>query len=297
MDVRNFFGKRRLPARRRLVKRTAPVRAVRSLAPRTRKAVATIAKRVFNRRTETKYRAENLSPEGQVMIYGDTAPTGVSTQLFGALPTLAIGDNGFQRDGQKVIATKSTLELDFTFNNQIQAIGGGGVDACSWDITVHVWYGYAHRYKSWTDVATNTSTIVNEMFELGNGNSGRFAGGPSDIMKKLNTDVVMLKRKSFRMYRPLGAQNQATIAGGLTTYYPQLIKKHITLSFKPPKGQLLYDEAVAYPENFAPFVIIGYEHNDATQASNTVYVPAAPTILNVPAIQVDGVKKLWYKDA
>lgn len=245
---------------------------------------------------ETKYRAEDLSTEGPVMIYGDVAPTGVPTQLFGAVPTLAIGDNGFQRDGQRVTPVKHTVELDFCFNNQIQAIGGGGVDACSWDITVHVWYGYCKRYKSQGDVVTNSSAIVNEMYELGNGNSSRFTGAPFDILRKLNNDVVTLKRRSFRMYRPLGSQNQATLAGGLTTYFPQLIKKRMVLGFKPPKS-LQYDEAVPVPENYAPFVVIGYEHNDATQASNTLFVPGAPTILNTPAIQVQGLKKLWYKDA
>lgn len=246
---------------------------------------------------ETKYRSEDLTFEGgPIDIYGHVAPTGSPTQLFNALPTLAIGPNGFQRNGQKVLPVKHTMELDFTFNNKYQAIGGGGLDACSWDITVHVWYGYAKRYKSWGDVSVNTSALVNEMFELGNGNSGVFAGAPYDILKKVNSDVITVKRKSFRMYRPLGAQNEATLAGGLTTYYPQLIKKHLSLKFGK-RGSLLYDEAVPYPENYAPFVIIGYEHNDATQASNTVYVPASPSILNCPALQVQGIRKIWYKDA
>lgn len=273
-------------------------KTVPALAPTTRAQVAQIARKVAGPMIETKYRAEDLydGEGGPIMIYGSVVPTGSQTQLFNALPTLANGDLGFQRDGQKVLPVKHTLELDFTFNNQIQAIGGGGVDACAWDLTVHVWYGYAKRYKSWADIATNTSALANEMFELGNGNSGVFGGGPFDILKKVNADVLTLKRKSFRMYRPLGSQNQATLAGGLTTYYPQTIKKHITLKFGK-RSSLLYDESNPYPENYAPFVIIGYEHNDATNAANTVYNPAAPTIANTPAIQVYGVRKLWFKDA
>lgn len=272
--------------------------ATRTLAKPTAKAVASIAKRVLNRQTETKYRAESLSTESPaIQIYGDVAPTGVATQLFSALPTLAIGDNGFQRDGQKVTPIKHTLEMDFTFNNLMRDITNtGGLDACSWDVTVHIWYGYAHRYKSLNDVLLNTSAIVNEMFELGNGNSGRFVGAPYDIQRKINTDVLSVKRKSFRMFRPLGSQNQATLAGGLTTYYPQLTKKHITLSFKPPKT-LMYDEAYSVPENYAPFVIIGYEHNDPTQASNQLGPTVPVNVLQAPAILVQGLKKLWYKDS
>lgn len=273
-------------------------RAVKSLAPRTRKAVATIAKRVLNRRSETKYRAETLYTDGPALaIYGDVAPTGVPTQLFRALPTLAIGDGGFQRDGQKVSPVKHTMELDFTFNNLLRDITNtGGIDACSWDLTVHVWYGYAHRYKSLNDVGLNSSAIVNEMYELGNGNSGRFTGAPFDIMRKINTDVLSVKRKSFRMFRPLGSQNQATLSGGLTTYYPQTIKKHITLAFKPPKT-LMYDETYSVPENYAPFVIIGYEHNDATQSANTLLTNPPTAIANAPALLVQGLMKLWYKDS
>lgn len=286
--------RRQYPKDRKTAKVTV-TKTVKALAPTTRAQVAQIARQAVRTEAETKYRAESLSTEGPIMIYGDVAPVGVTTQLYGALPTLPNGDLGFQHEGQKVSPVKHTLELDFTFNNQVQAISGGGVDACSWDITVHVWYGYCKRYKSLGDVLMNTSAIVNEMYELGNGNSGRFTGAPDDALRKLNTEVVTLKRKSFRMYRPLGAQNQATLAGGLTTYFPQLIKKRLVLGFKPPKT-LLYDEAVPLPENYAPFVIIGYEHNDATQAANVKYVPGTPTILNTPAIQVQGLKKLWFKD-
>lgn len=264
----------------------------------TAQAVAKIAKRVLKGNTETKYRAEALTTEGPAIeIYGDVAPTGVATQLFPALPIVAIGDNGFQRDGQRINPVKHTLELDFTFNNLMRDITNtGGLDACAWDLTVHVWYGYTKRYKSLIDVNVNTTNIVNEMFELGNGNSSRFTGAPYDILRKINNEVMTVKRKSFRMFRPLGSQNQATLAGGLTTYYPQLIKKHITLSFKPPKS-LMYDESTPYPENYAPFCIIGYEHNDATQASNQLG-PAVPlNILQAPALLVQGLKKLWYKDS
>lgn len=289
--------KMRMSGRGKTRKARAVKRAVRSLRPTTRKAISAIAKRVVNRGSETKYRAEALTTEGPaVQIYGDVAPTGVATQLFSALPTLAIGDNAFQRDGQKVTPVKHTLELDFTFNNLMRDITNtGGLDACAWDLTVHVWYGYAKRYKSLNDVLLNTSAIVNEMFELGNGNSGRFTGAPYDILRKVNTDVLTVKRRSFRMFRPLGAQNQATLAGGLTTYFPQVNKKHITLSFKPPQS-LLYDEAYAVPENYAPFVIIGYENNDPTQASNQLGPTVPVNSLQAPAILVQGLKKLWYKD-
>lgn len=274
---------------------------MKALAPTTRAQVAQIARQTIKPMMETKYRADDLVGDSgyPLQIYGSVAPsgTGATVQLFNALPTLAIGDNGFQRDGQKVLPVKHTMELDFTFNNQIQDVSKtGNLDSCAWDVTVHVWYGYAKRYKNWFDIQTNAAALTGEMFELGNGNSGQFGGAPYDILRKVNSDVLTVKRKSFRMFRPFGAQNQATLQGGLTTYFPQLIKKHITLKFGK-RSSLLYDEGGSYPENYAPFVIIGYEHNDGTQAANALYNAGSPSILNTPAIQVQGIRKLWYKDA
>lgn len=299
MDVRSFFGKRASLARaRRAPRRKAATAAVKSLKPRARKAVAAIAKSVMKRGQETKYRADIItSTDGPQMIYADVVPTGAPVQLFPALPDLAIGDNGFQRDGQRVNPVKHSVDLDFTFNNQIKDISNvGGLDQCAWDITVHVWYGYAKRYKSQPDVATNLTTLANELFELGDGSSGTFAGAPYDALKKINDEVFSLKHKKFRMYRSFGMQNQATLAGGITTYFPQLIKKRCTVSFKPPKT-LMYDEANAYPENYAPIIIIGYEHNDNTQGANAVMTNPPTSILNAPALQVSTLSKLWFKDS
>lgn len=277
---------------------TKAKRAVKSLAPRTRKAIATIAKRAVKRTQETKYRADIITAtEGPQMIYADVAPTGGAVQLFGALPDLAIGDNGFQRDGQKISPVRHTVDLDFDFNNQMRDISNtGGLDQCAWDITVHVWYGYVKRYKAQPDVLANAALLVNEMYELGNGNSGRFAGAPADAQKKLNTESFSLKHKQFRMYRSFGMQNEATLAGGITTYFPQLIKKRVTLGFKPPKT-LSYDEAATYPENYAPVIIIGYEHNENTQGANAVGPNPPTSILNAPALTVATLAKLWYKDS
>lgn len=281
------------------MRRSKATKAVKSLAPRTRKAVATIAQRVMRKTQETKYVTAPITTEGgqPIQIYGSTVPTGGTTQLIPTLPSLAIGPNGFQRIGQSVQPVRHTCTLDVEFNNIVTDLSGnGGLDACAWDVTVHIWYGYARRYKSSQDVELNASSLVNDMFELGNGNSGPFAGAPHDGLKKVNTDVLQVKCKSFRMFRSLGDQNQATVAGGVTTYFPQLIKRRVKLAFVPPK-QLKYDENAADPENFAPFFIIGYEHNDNTQASNNATPGAPATILTKPAIQIYGLSELWFKDA
>lgn len=261
--------------------------------------MAAIAKRVVRKNIETKYVSDPIGqPEGVPFeIYGSVVPTAGPVQLYTACPALTIGDQGYQRTGQQVNPVRHSVTLDVEFNNLRQDItGGGGLDACAWDLTCHIWYGYVRRYKSQADVQSVASAIANVMYEDGDGTSSAFGGGPHDALKKINTDMIMVKRKSFRMFRPFGAQNQATLAGGLTTYFPQLIKKRVKLVYKPPKV-LRYDEAAIDPENYAPFFIIGYEHNDGTQASNNATPGAPASILTKPALQFVGLQEMWFKDA
>lgn len=278
---------------------TSKSRASRPTRPRlprkTTKAVAKIAKTVMMKNSETKYVTEYWGESPQY-IYGSTFPAGGTPQLFDCLPALGQGTNSCTRVGERVTPRAVVADLDFTFNNNVAVPGVSGADVASWDITVHVWYGYARRVKSNGLVLAQSSVLVNQLFEDGDGTSSGFTGDPYDILKKVNTDVLSLKHKKFRMFRPYGIQNQATTVAGAGTFFPQIIKKRCKLTFKPPK-QLLYDEQQVYPDNYAPFCIIGYEHNDNTQSSNTIYVPGSPTVLNVPAIQVQGLNKLWYKDA
>lgn len=285
---------------RSTVRRSKSTRAVKSLAPRARKAVATIAKRVMKKSQETKYVSEALVAVGgsPFQVYGDVLPLGGTPQIIPTLPLLAEGVAPFQRVGQQVQPVRHTTTLDIEFNSLIQDIsGGGGLDACAWDINVHIWYGFARRYKKAVDITgANAIDILSNMLEKGDGTNQKFGGAPHDALFKANTDVLQVKRKSFRMFRPFGAQNQATLAGGLTTYYPQMIKKRVKLSFKVPK-KLKYDEVDTDPENYAPFFIIGYEHNDNTQASNDASTPPGSTILTKPAIQFVGRSELWFKDA
>lgn len=280
--------------------RSKSTRAVKSLAPKTRKAVATIAKRVMKKGQETKYVATRLvNGDGQAyQVYGDVYPLGGNPQIIPTLPLLVEGQTPSTRIGQQVQPVRHTVTLDVEFNNLRQDISGaGGLDACSWDVNVHIWYGFARRYKKAVDInGANAVDIVNNMLEIGTGANQRFTGAPHDALLKMNTDVLSCKRKSFRMFRPFGTQNQATLAGGLTTYFPQVHKKRVKLSFKVP-AKLRYDENDPDPENYAPFFIIGYEHNDNTQASNNATGGAPASILTLPAIQFYGRSELWFKDA
>lgn len=251
---------------------------------------------MVNRKIESKYVANYVTPE-PVQIWASTIPTGVGAvpQLYDCIPALVEGDGSFQRTGNKVQPTKHTVDVEVSFNNLRNDITNAApLDSCSWDITAHVWYGYARRYKNVTDVNANSALILQQMLEDGQGNTAQWSGQPDIDQFKLNNEVVQLKHKSFRMYRPFGSQNEATLTGGLTTYFPQSLSKRFTLSFKPPKT-LMFSEVTQVPQNYAPFMIVAYKHNDYTQGASIA--PDAPDLLNKPALMMTARTHMWYKDA
>lgn len=276
-----------------------------TLAPRARKAVATIAKRVFNRNTETKYLAYDQF-ETAKDIFGDTIPSSGPAQLFAVMPPVpeaTTAANEYTRTGVKIQPTRLEVDVELFFNNNHPTVGGaiGGplLDTASWDITVHMFYGYVRKYKQNADVIANSQLICSNLLDLGDGSTTRWDGSPTAHQLKLNKEYMSgMKRKVFRMSRPLGEQNTGSVAGGVTTYFPQKINKTVKLLFTPPKT-LMFNETNDEPENYAPVLIIGYQHNDNTQASNAWIASGVVPgdVLRAPALSVYIKSHLWFKDA
>lgn len=281
-------------------------RATRKRTARLSKPVKRAVNQLINRKLETKYTAQYMTgAEGApVDIYGDVWPQGTgggpngNPQLWVVMPDVNEGTQTteYTREGVKISPTKLVADLDLKFNVKA-ALASGNIDQASWDITAHIWYGYARRFKNNDDVNANKVNIVENMLEVGDGTTTRWLGTPIMDQFRINREFVSLKHKKVRMYRPLGSQNTATLAGGVTTYYPQVINKTFKLSFKCPKT-LMFNELQDSPENYAPFVIIGYRHNDGSQASNTyVATPPFANVAQVPALQAVIRSHLYFKDA
>lgn len=254
----------------------------------TKTAVAKIAKTVIRKAQELKYVGQLYDNE-PYELYGSTIPTGAAqAQVFECLPDLQEGTSEFKRIGVKVMPSRHVVDLDLRFNTRMAAIN---VDRMAWDINVHIWFGFIKRYKYAVDVLANTVDIANNLLEDGQGNTVPWDGSPYKSYLSLNKEVNTLKHKVVRMYRPLGAQNTAD--GVQQTYFPQNIHQKVRLTFKPPKA-LLYNENNQVPENYAPVVIIGYEHNDASQASNAV---GGVGVLGIPALTMMMQQHLWFRDA
>lgn len=285
---------------RKVTKVRAPkvtvTKTVKPLAPTTRAQVAKIAEAVVKRDTETQYICDNHELNFDA-IYGDTYPTGGSVQVFSCLPQIVQsgGEQSYGRRGVKVEPVKHCTDLQFCFSPE-QLISTGGpaarVDSVAWDVTVHIWYGYVKRYKSTDDVNANKIFIANNLFEIDGSTQQRFSGRLRDLTYERNAEFGALKHKSFRMFKDQGLANTLT-----SQYFPAVTQKKLRLWFKPPKSLKYADDTSFYPENYAPFVLIGYCHNDNTQASNTNNSGPTSTITQIPAIQVLRVNKVWFKDA
>jgi len=282
---------------RKAPRRSKSTRAVKSLAPRARKAVATIAKTVMRKQTETQYIVDN--PElNWTAIYGDTYPTGGATQIFACLPQIVQTDDPTSsgRRGIKIQPTKHTTDLQFVFSDEPlygASAPGARLDSLAWDVTVHVWYGFIKRYKSTDDVNANKVFIANNLFEIDGANQTRFSGRIEDLMNERNTDFGTLKHKSFRMMKSSGNANTGTGE----QYEPALTQRKLRLPWKAPQSLKYADETSFYPENYAPFILVGYHHNDGTQASNSNNAGETTNIAQLPAIKMLQVNKVWFKDA
>lgn len=289
---------------RRLTKKakraTRKAKAVKALAPKARKVVAKIAKRVMNRKVETKFLFNN--PERNYdAIYGDSVPSYSTTplaQLYTCLPQITQGDDAEDRVGNHINPVRHTTDLRFVFNEDAlitTATGNVPAAQAGWDITVHIWYGYARRYKTVDDANTNGVFICANAFEDGAGNPVRWSGRLLDETFVLNRDFVQMKHKKFRMYKNAGLANALdVVAPSLST--PMAESKRVQLVWKAPKVLRYPADSSLIPENYAPIMIVGYCHNDATQASNTLNAAPTSNILQIPAVKMLKVDKLYFKD-
>lgn len=271
--------------------------------------MTTIAKRVLNKKSETMYAGVDLptsySPNPFQALYGATLPTGGVGQLFTCLPQISQGQGTFTRRGNKIQPTRHTTDIQFVFNEDaaLQYTPSGGsptnypIAQAGWDIRVHVWYGFAKRYKRVTEIATSavTTNILQTMLQDGQGDSQEWNGLITDELLDLDKEVVTMKHKSFRMYKNAGLANVGDpISPSLTT--PMATAHRMRINWKVPKTLLYAEETSLVPENYAPFIVIGYAHNDGTPASNTGNSGATSDLSRIPAIKFFKADKLYYKD-
>ena len=237
---------------------------------------------------QTKYVASFLqSPDYNGVVGKQYGPnftafsSGITSvnEIVACLPQTIQGLDDNNRVGDTIAPTGCKVVLDFAFKDQ--------ESQQSFDKTIHVFMMNAVAVKSLDNF---TAIPITTMLDLGNGTNGDFNGTKARSMHPVDkSSFRILHHKQFRLAKAFGRPNG--VSGTNPSNTDSVISigpsyRRITMNVRlPPK--LKYDtKNSVYPENAAPFLVIGWTTNDATG-------PAS----NVIDLQVMGQVHMWYKDA
>jgi len=235
---------------------------------------------------ETKYVATPPTYTTNIGVNNLSGFTGFSSAITGTneimccLPALVAGVANHQRIGNKVHPTSLTVTLDLaaTFHESARSV----------DKTVHIFLMTCKAVKS----LDNFSAIpITTFLDNGQGGLTDFDG---TVMKSFypvdRSQFTLLKHKKIRLVKGFGlivdstVNTSAAVTDSVIT--PSSSYKRIKMRVPVPKTLLYENSTAQYPQNFAPFFVIGY--------TNNVGVDTAPNGIDV---MVQGNSELYYKDS
>jgi len=243
-------------------------------------------KALISRPAETKYVATPPTYTTTLGVNNLSGFTGFSSaitstaEIMCCLPALRGGVANHQRIGNKVHPTSLTVTLDLTatFPDASRSV----------DKTVHIFLMTCKAVKS----LDNFSAIPITTF-LDNG-QGAITDFDGTVMKSFypvdRSQFTLLKHKKIRLCKGFGLIVDSTVNTSVavtdSVVTPSQSYKRIKMRVPVPKT-LLYDTSSSnYPQNFAPFFVIGYTNNVGTDT--------APNGIDV---MVQGNSELYYKDS
>lgn len=207
--------------------------------------------------------------------------TGVS-EMYAAIPQLTQGVDSFERIGD-VIQPKS-IYVDFNV-----VVKNGPSDAFSTDKIVHI---FMLTSKAVKDLANYTAVPIAQLLDYGNGTSGGFDGTSGAAMypvqKKSFSVIKHWKRRMTNGFgHPIGSTG--TTAGNADSVISVSPNSYAQMRIKVPSPKKLkYSVAAStYPNNFAPFFVVGWTRADS--AGNS-----APSFINT---YVQAKTGMYYKDS
>lgn len=254
-----------------------------SLAPKTRQAVATIAKQIVRRNEETKYVAGWAddgsggylrAPYGLTPV--DPATPALNSVVSG-IPPVPQGTGSAQRIGDKIkpISFSSKVLLRLNPDTAIKSIAP--------DVKVHIWYGFIRKLNGAMTIPAQPVYAATQatLLDLGNGVAGAWGGDLAGSLMPHNKNVVMMKHRVVRLYRSQGQFNAAT---DLPAAPPAREQTVVTLKYKVPSVLRFFGDSDVLPENYFPVMFIGYGVTTDDNALQNI-------------VEYKVLKQLWYKDA
>jgi len=235
------YGRKRVGRKRVVRKRAAPslVRTVRS---------------VINRELETKYTANQ-----QQNIAFNSSIGSFATEAYSCLPpvTFAAQPDQAARTGYEITPLRAWVDLTVALNSVTRS--------CAFIVDVFILTRKANKY--WPDV--QALGTVPQLFLSGGPGSTRvlpYSGTISQRCLKLNSsDFTLISHKSFKLAGNVGLPNGDTTAGNSPNVSTEAMARQFRINLPCPKT-LKYSNTTTpnYPDNFAPFMFIGYSKVDGT---------------------------------
>lgn len=251
------------------------------LSKPAKQATVALVKSVLSRELETKFRSQapvNISAFNSEITNADMislVPRIVQTQPNDP-------GNSYERNGQKITPRKLNCKAYVSLTPNLTR--STNIVVCWWVLT--------HKsLKHFPDLAGNTD-ISTKLFKTGDLNeTWGFSGNVLDSTFPVNTqEYTVLKKGKFLLGKNTGVIQDSTTSGNQPVYGNQ-IGRMLDFDIKCPK-KFLYDpdsntpRTVYYPNNFAPFIVFGYYHQDQTGRD-----------LANQDISVTLRQSLWYDDA
>lgn len=193
-----------------------------------------------------------------------SAITGVG-EIYAAIPRVSQGTDDHNRIGNQISPMSCTIKFDIackTYN-----------DNAARDRTVHIFLLTAKSVKS---LDNYTSIPITTLLDKGDGTSVSFDGTQPTAQYPVNTkEFTVLKHKAVRMVQGYGIANSLTAPNVGTTdgvITPSHQYARYSMRVKIPKTFKYERASQQYPTNSAPFVVIGFTHNNSNTTAPTDFV-------------------------
>ena len=254
-------------SKKRSSKKPSQAAMSRSLTTTQKAEVLNLVKKT----NETKYVCEDtITPGGFNALTNyvafSSAVTNIS-EIYAALPQLTQGVDSYQRIGDQIAPSSCYITMNIAVKN-------GPSDAFSTDKTVHVFLMTSVAVK---DLANYSAIPIGQMLDQGNGTSGGFDGTSGAAMRPVQRkNFTVLKHWQKRMTsgfgHPIGSTG--TTAGNADSVItPAASFASLRLKVRTPKVLKYALASSTFPNNYAPFFVVGWTRNDS--AGNS-----APSFIN-----------------
>lgn len=258
-----YFRKKAMPGRKRYARKYISKRKAVRKAKKSNFAKA--VKAVMAGESETK-EIYHTTGDSLVMFNGVIDSTGDYQQI---VPAMAAGVNDNQRIGQVVTARSLNIKGHIKLN--VNMLSGTSADGTSLPNVVARLMVLSLKSRSTWPIVNTSAIPLGTLLNKGGTTTG-FNGRLTDIYAPINTEVFTV-HSDKRFYLNQEFVNAIGVSAP-STYISQDIKntvKFFNINVKCKNKKLKYDEDEGlglYPNNFAPFLVLGYAFLDGSSADS-----------------------------